>query len=824
MRRNLIVFAVAVLALGACMKIEPRESAEQGVLPLQEQSDNSIIKSAIVKVDDDLAGILENSTADGKMYTKSSGFNGAIDDLSIVSYERLYPDAGEFEPRTRTEGLHKWYIVRYDSSRALVKADDAFAAVDGIVKVCRPRKIKRLSLPNDPLFKWQWDLYNDLSINMTIIDGGKLYSSNKGASINVVDVWDGYTAGSDNVIVSVVDGGVDLNHPDIAANCIPAGPNGSYDFVNKSTTIVADAHGTHVAGTIAAVRNNGIGVAGIAGGDYAAGKPGVKILSCQVFVGDKGADDAGFMRAIKWGADHGAVICQNSWGHVYDCDENGNITPTGLQQAKSDRVEDYEKEGIDYFIAYAGCDNKGNQLPDSRMKGGIVIFAAGNDGIAYGCPASYEPVIAVGASGPDWKPTWYTNYGSWVDIAAPGGDLFGGGYDNGEGGENSVDSVGYSLGNIFNLYQSTENPNEDYQSYGYMGGTSMACPHVSGVAALLVSYFGGPGFTPAELRHLLLDGANSSHKSSTYPIGPALDAFGSFNLGVPPSTVAPDKVVDFSMTPLRNKISFGWKVPADTDDAKAFGVRFLISSRESSLRNSTPKNVAAGVELFDFITGSASAGDELSRTMDGFRYSTTYYVAAYAYDRSGNYSELSEIKTVTTPENHAPVVKNLPDGIILYGIGTGVNISMNNIFEDPEGDTFTVTPSMSDNSVAGIIIMGTSVRVKANQVGLTELSFVAYDGDKSGTCTVPVLVKANAANPVETHPSPVTTNLVISTEGEAETYVRMVNATGRVVFEQTSVFSGFNPLSIDVAGLAPGRYHVTISYNGKTFNKTVVKV
>ena len=817
MKKTLLIILAAV-AVMACTKAELRETPGQEDLALEEQPAEDIIKTAIVQVSDDLVELLENSTEADKVYTKSQEFNGAIDDLAIVSYERLYPDAGEFEPRTRKEGLHKWYIVKYDSSKAIVKADDALGAVPGVDEVCAPRKIKRRSLPNDPYFKWQWDLYNDLSLNLTVNYHGSIESSNKGCSINVKDVWDNYTTGSSDVIVAVVDGGVDPSHPDLAGVCIPGGNNGSYNFVRSSTTVTADAHGTHVAGTIAAVRNNGIGVAGIAGGDYAAGVSGVKILSCQIFEGDNGVDDPTCTRAIKWGADHGAVISQNSWGHAYDCDEYGDITEKGYQEAKNDNISSYEKAGIDYFIKYAGCDNDGNQLPNSPMKGGVCIFAAGNDHIEYGWPANYGPIIAVGASGPDWNPTWYTDWGDWVDISAPGGDLYGGGYGN------DSDSKGYSRGNIFNLYQSNYDANEDYQGYGYMGGTSMACPHVSGVAALLVSYFGGPGFTNTELERLLIEGANTSHKSTKYPIGPAIDALGSFQKGTPPSTVAPNKVTDFSLTARRRDVDISWTVPVDPDETKANGVRVMFGTSESAVRSSTAKSPASGVTVLNFLTGTANAGDKLSNTLGTLSYSTTYYVAVYAYDRSGNFSEVSEIKSITTPDNHAPVIKKQPAGIILYGPGTGSNVSVSDIFQDPDGDPMTITSTAVNQNIATVSMQGTSIRVRANKGGLTQINVVADDGEKSTTCIIPVLVKADASNPAETSPSPITSSLVISTEEEAETYVRIVNSTGKVVYETTQVFSGFNPLTIVTDGLAPGRYSVTISYSGKTFTKTFVKI
>ena len=166
---------------------------------------------------------------------------------------------------------------------------------------------------------------------------------------------------------------VQLDHPDLAAACIPGGPQGSKSFVHGEGgySFPGGDHGTHVAGVIGAVNDNGVGISGIAGGSN--GKGGVRILSCAIFMEDPADPEKTIQgdsyNAMVWAADHGAVIANNSWGYVYDSEadaEKGSVGAMG--------------PAIDYFIQYAGCDKEGNQLPDSPMKGGVVIFAAGNEG------------------------------------------------------------------------------------------------------------------------------------------------------------------------------------------------------------------------------------------------------------------------------------------------------------------------------------------------------------------------------------------------------------------------------------------------------------
>ncbi len=395
--------------------------------------------------------------------------------LKTSTFQRVFRPAGKNEEKHRAYGLHLWYRVTYDAS---INVKDAIAQFknSGIVEVAHElykakpieeslettksvtshqnesMKMNRVSVTNDPMYKDQWH-YNNIGQK-----GGTT-----GRDIHLEEAWE-IEKGDARVIVAIQDSGIDINHPDLKGNLwvnqgeIPGNGvdddnNGyiddihGYSFLrNGNGTIPAGDHGTHVAGTVAASTNNGIGVAGVAGGT--GNNDGVRLMACAV-IGL--STPGGGAESFVYAADNGAVISQNSYSFSGFSDEK--ITA--------------HKEAVNYFIENAGGANK-------AMNGGIVFFSAANDNtnlVKY--PNTHDPIIMVSALDNKDKKAGYSNYGTWVDIAAPGG-----------GGQGGVLST---------------LPGE---SYGYKQGTSMACPHMSGVAALVISNNYG-NITPQQLRRVL---------------------------------------------------------------------------------------------------------------------------------------------------------------------------------------------------------------------------------------------------------------------------------------------------------------------------------
>ncbi len=614
-----------LLVAGTCATSCTQEmlpESRQGNMDAASMADPYVEGRIIVKFDDDMTSLIEDGPESAGIMTKSSELNAIAESLGVKSMTRLFPYAGEYEKRTRAEGLHKWYVVEYDSTMVRTKASETFMSLPGVEIVEFIDKAvcsnAATSFFNDPYLNWQWHYYNDGTFKDGFVSG---------ADINILPVWQRYTTGRDNVIVAVNDEGVDQNHEDLQGNLI-----GGKNYESPMNPVSPGYHGTHVAGIIAAVNNNGIGVCGIAGGDAAKGIKGVKIWSAQML----GAGNAATATAIKEGADYGAVISQNSWEYT-----NGGS------------VSQSNKEAIDYFIKYAGCDNEGNQLPDSPMKGGVVIFAAGNQWRDWGNPAGYDPVIAVGSINHKGERPGYSNYGPWVDICAPGGD-----------------------GYVSNI-RSTVNYNRYVGTYG----TSMAAPHVSGVSALLVSYYGGPGFTNKMLEEKLIKGGRV--KEFDKPNGVQLDALGSFEYGSTP----PNPVEKPTYSVKMNTITMNFRVTADSDSGKAFKYIAVASQNREDFDGLDLKNLLSIGISGTSMVGDKAVGDKMSVTIERLEYATRYYVAILAADCYNNVS-ISSIYVIDTDSNRPPVITPDRDGIVKVRSNQAVKVILN--ISEPDNHRFSI--------------------------------------------------------------------------------------------------------------------------------------
>ena len=528
MKKKFFYIAMVALVLTGCSDslstIDSSEGKADITIPSDAEAGELLIKFA-----PEMSSILDQAqmskTRSGKA-TRSGipSTDEVLDILGSYSFERVFPVDANTEARTREAGLHLWSTVKFDKSTDLKAAAERLKQLGEVTKVQTNGRIKRAyntdskriylsdkalqqkatraaasGEPNDPGFAYQWHYRNLGAGNYGFENlNDNQAGAEAGCDVNAVEAWK-TCVGDPSIIVAVLDEGVMYTHPDLAPNmwCNPGettqgekadgdgngyeGDLHGYNFVEESGNITwSDAndsgHGTHVAGTIAAANNNGIGVSGVAGGD---GTPnsGVKIMSCQIFSGQNSVTLAGEARAIKYAADNGAVILQCSWGYnSSESSELSGYTPGPATEKEWAETYPLEKEALDYFINNAGS-------PNGVIDGGIAVFAAGNEYAGNPAfPGAYSKCVSVASLAADYTPACYTDFGSLVTLSAPGGDLeyYG---KIGETEDEYWAETGEQKGAVLSTLVKNGQP-----AYGYMEGTSMACPHVSGVAALGLAY------------------------------------------------------------------------------------------------------------------------------------------------------------------------------------------------------------------------------------------------------------------------------------------------------------------------------------------------
>ncbi|MEH0153114.1 S8 family serine peptidase [Limibacter armeniacum] len=552
-------------------------------------------------------------------------FNILNGEFRATKLKRVFRPAGRFETRHREYGLDLWYEVRVDSTistEELITKYGELTEVEHVEMQASYRKFGQVEesgahnrtmteKPNDPLYHNQWHYEN---VGQT--------EGRVGSDANVRKAWTIET-GRPEVVVAVLDGGIDINHEDLKDNLwvnedeipnngIDDDRNGYVDdihgwnFADNMSHIIVGSHGTHVAGTIAATNNNGIGLAGVAGGS---GKgDGIRLMTCVTFSYHPNYGDivGGFEEAFIYAADNGATISNNSWG--------GGL-PSVLME-----------DCINYYIANAGKNPVTGEF-EGALKGGLPIFAAGNfsatsaytrPNVMY--PANLEQVFAVANTDHADRKHLSSCFGPQIDISAPGTAIY------------------------------STLPGNKYGGPAWTG-TSMASPHVTGIAALLASkylYELTPDQVKARLQATAKNIDDYNPTMAGYLGAGRIDAYAAL---VDDAEEVP-AIADWGFYGYdENSFDIGWLLVTNKFGVRINDYQVLVAEGRFHGEDSvySEEELASIVEVATayehHVTTTGTVGNLLISPLEP---NTTYTVCIRAKDVDGNFSPVSAPLVATT--------------------------------------------------------------------------------------------------------------------------------------------------------------------------------
>ena len=810
----------------SCVR-EPEAPLSDGQIPQETYApdDEGVLKGWVrIKLRDDAQALRVGTFTRGAMESGDPELDRIAASLGATEVRRVFHEGGRFAERRRKFGLHLWYDVKFDDTLPVSRAQAELGSLSAVAHVQPVYTIRMFyagnTLPeeavyvpaqrraeragagpfDDPGLPKQWHYNNDGSGTKWV----------EGSDINLFEAWE-VTAGDPSVIVAVTDHGVEYDHPDLAGNMwvneaelngtpgVDDDNNGYVDdiygwnVILDSGTINPGTHGTHVAGTVAAVNNNGIGVCGVAGGT--GNGDGARIMSLAIF--DSTSANAGsYPDAYAYAADNGAVISQNSWGYT-----SGVAMPQDVSDA------------LDYFIANAGVDENGNQT--GPMKGGLLVFAAGNEGTPSArMPAADPRTLCVTAMCSDYTRPNYANYSDDVDIFAPGGA------DGNDRNYSDADRV-YST--------------DLDGGYSYKWGTSMACPHVSGIAALVIAHYGvgHPGFTVEECREILL----RSYRSVSEYVEPKYD--GKLGVGLADAGMifledagtAPGTVSAPAARAMGRELELAWTVPADGNGLPVAEFRLTYTGRGIGKTEGKAPDTSGEVVLRNY-----TAVAETATYIWTGQYNTEYRFEVSGIDRFGHESEKVSFSHSTGDyENGKPRTQQDFAPVEFENVGEAYALSfdLSEYFTDPNfGDGDMLSYSLinrNEDIVDAAVQEGRLVLLPVGK-GTGRVTVTATDLDGEGVqsvLTVTVLNGPEPAAPAEglrLSPNPAGDELGIAAGvRDAEVEVTVYDAAARRVIVGTVALDSRGYGTLNVSALAPGTYTLVLEAPGLSENGSFVK-